>query len=65
MRAGATPGTPTDGIPDIVEGDVAEVYAVQQTSTAAAPTGTPLLTGTFTSKHSGDDDDEDDEWDED
>jgi hypothetical protein len=65
LSSSTTPGTPADGIPDIAEGDIAEVYAVEQTSTSAAPTmGTLLLTGTFTSKHH-DDDDEDDDHDDD
>ena len=53
--------TPADGIPDVVEGDIAEVYAVQQTSTGLAPSGTLLLTGTFTAKHHDDDGDDDEE----
>jgi hypothetical protein len=64
-----TPGAPAsavDGIPDIVEGDIAEVYVLEQTSAGVAPTaGALLLTGTFTSKHYDDDDEDDDEDDED
>jgi hypothetical protein len=66
ISSGTTPGTPGDGIPDIAEGDIAEVYAVGQTSVGGTPTqGTLLLTGTFTSKHHDhDDDDEDNDDDE-
>jgi hypothetical protein len=53
-----------EGIPDIAEGDVAEVYVLEQTAPGGAPLlGTLLLTGTFTSQQHDDhdDDDEDDD----
>jgi hypothetical protein len=60
-----TPGGPVgsaDGIPDIVEGDFAELYVLEQTAPGATPMpGALLLTGTFTSKHHDDDDDDEDD----
>jgi len=62
VLSSTTPGAPADGIPDIAEGDIAEVYVLGQTSTGATPTvGALLLTGTFSSKHHGDDEDDDED----
>jgi hypothetical protein len=61
---GTTPGGPassTDGIPEIAEGDIVEVFVLERTSPEATPIpGALLLTGTFTKHHDDDDDEEDD-----
>lgn len=49
-------GVPTavDGVPDVIAGDTAAIYALTPT-----PGATPLLVGVFDSEHSDDDDDDD------